>query len=320
MKLGLAFDPGQYAYWQERITSTLCDLVPDLVTVDCSTREAFDRHAPEVIVGHESEALIACLQGPPTRLKWVQIMSAGLDRTLGVIGNAPVPFRITNVRGIHAEAMAEYLLAVLLYFEKRLGFFGECKAQKRWSRSSLGQLAGKRLLVCGAGGIGRRVGEVLAAVGVEAEAIARTPGPRAPFNRIHGLATLPGIVGEFDYVFCALPLTTATRGVFSREVIQAMRPGAIFVNIARGEMVDDQALIDALASGQLAGAALDAFRDEPLPPDSPLWDVPNLLITPHVSGRFGAGHELGLAVLRDNMSAYLSGAPLITEVFPERGY
>lgn len=320
MKVGLCFAPERYGYWEARISSALANLVPDLILVDCSTPESFRRQTPEVVVGHESEALIAGMLAPPRPLRWIQIMSAGVDRSLAAIGGVPVPFRISNVRGIHAQAMAEYLLAVLLYFEKRLGRFAENMSHQRWERPALGQLAGKRLLVCGAGSIGYPVGVALAGLGVTVEAVTRHTTSPAPFRCNHRLAALPEVVGAFDYVFCALPLTDQTRGAFNRDVIGAMKSGALFVNIARGELVDESALMDALLSGRLAGAALDAFHEEPLPADSPLWSMPNLLISPHVAGRFESGHELGLGVLRDNMAAYLAGTPLLTEVFPEQGY
>ncbi|WP_181869941.1 D-2-hydroxyacid dehydrogenase [Halomonas sp. DQ26W] len=247
-------------------------------------------------------------------------MRSGVDRLLEAIGGAPVTFRITNVRGIHAQAMAEYLLAVLLHFEKRIGTFVENGVHGHWERPTLGQLAGKRLLVCGAGGIGLPVGAVFDGLGVTVEAVARETSPRPPFRCVHPLSALPDVIGAFDYVFCALPLTHETRDVFNRGVIDAMKPGAFFVNVARGELVDEWALMESLRAGRLGGSVLDAFREEPLPSDSPLWTTPNLLITPHVAGRFPLGHELGLAVLRDNMTAYLAGSPLLTEVFPQRGY
>ncbi|MFQ3788194.1 D-2-hydroxyacid dehydrogenase [Halomonas sp. A29] len=320
MKVGLCFPPESRVYWEQKVSSALVELVPDLTLLDCSEPNSLNCRVPEVVVGHESEALIDGLAAPPASLRWVQIMSAGADRLLEAIGSAPVAFRITNVRGIHARAMAEYLLAVLLHFEKQLGRFAENMEHRQWERPILGQLTGKRLLICGAGGIGQPVGAVLDGLGVRVEAIARDARPRAPFQRVHLLAELPEVVGAFDYVFCALPLTRETRDVFNRDVIDAMKPGAIFVNVARGELVDESALIASLCTGRLAGAALDAFREEPLPSDSPLWSTPNLMITPHVAGRFASGHELGLAVFRENMAAYLTGAPLLTEVFPQRGY
>jgi len=321
MKVGLCFPPESYDYWEAKIAETLADLVPDLTLVDCSTKDALQRQSPEVVIAHEREALIdGLLLNSSDTLRWVQLMSAGVDRILGAIGNTSVPFRITNMRGIHGQAMAEYLLAVLLYFEKQLGRFSENMTHRRWERPSLGQLAGKRLLVCGAGSIGQPVGAAMDCLGVSVEALSRSSRARPPFQRIHRLRSLSEVVGTFDYVFSALPLTNETRGAFNRDVIGAMKPGAIFVNVSRGELVDEDALIKALLSGHLAGAALDAFREEPLPDASPLWSVPNLLVMPHVAGRFEAGHQLGMAVLRKNLKAYLSGAPLLTEVYPLRGY
>jgi len=296
----------------------------DLIAADhlvcCPNRSALDQAAPDAIIGHQSDDLSAYLVSRPAQLEWVQIMSAGLDRTLGALGSGPVSFRITNMRGIHADAMAEYFLAAVLHFEKQLDHFTAAQSRADWSRRPLGQIRGKRLLVCGAGAIGQRVGEVFCALGGSADAIARSTGPRAPFGSVFTLDRLAAVVGHYDHVLCALPLTGETRGVFDATVFGAMKPGAIFVNIARGEQVDDAALIAALESGHLRGAALDVFRTEPLPPDSPLWQVPRLLITPHVSGLFEGGHDAGLDLVRRNLQAYLAGAALVSEVFTDRGY
>jgi len=161
---------------------------------------------------------------------------------------------------------------------------------------------------------------VYCALGGSADAIARSTSPRTPFSDVFGLGRIAERIGCYDHIFCALPLTDETRGVFGPAVIGAMKPDAVFVNIARGEQVDDAALITALEAGHLRGAALDVFATEPLPKHSPLWSTPRLLITPHVSGLFDGGHELGLDLVRRNMKAFLAASPLASEVYADRGY
>ena len=320
MKIALSFAEPRVPYWQERLSDALSEIVHEADFVPCSNVDALQALSPAIIIGQESPDLISYLCSHPPTLQWVQLMSAGLDKTLAALGGLQVAFRISNMRGIHADAMAEYFLAVVLHFEKNLDHFITSQARTNWSRRPLGQISGKRLLVCGAGAIGQRVGEVYCALGGTADAIARNFGSRPPFGAVFGLDQVSERIGEYDHVFCALPLTDETRGVFGPTVIGAMKPGAIFVNIARGEQVDDAALIAALQAGHLRGAALDVFATEPLPPESPLWSAPRLLITPHVSGLFDGGHDLGLDLVRRNMQAFLAGSPMASEVFPDRGY
>lgn len=320
MKVALSFPCARMAYWHERLSRALTVIVPDSGIVPCADLCALQALGPDVIIGQESPDLINYLTIRPPTLQWVQLMSAGLDKTLTSLGTSPVPFRISNMRGIHADAMAEYFLSVVFHFEKNLDHFIASQSQADWSRRPLGQIRGKRLLVCGAGAIGQRVGEVFCALGGSADAIARRAGARPPFGAVFGLDQIADRIGAYDHIFCALPLTGETRGVFGPKVINAMKPGALFVNIARGEQVDETALIAALEAGFLRGAALDVFSTEPLPKESPLWHAPRLLITPHVSGLFEGGHDLGLDLVRRNMQAYLAGAPMASEVFPDRGY
>lgn len=320
MKVALSFPAARLPYWQGRLTEALAAVAHPGDFVPCEDLHALQALEPEIIIGQESPDLLDYLITRPPALRWVQFMSAGLDKTLAALGASEVRFRISNMRGIHADAMAEYFLSVVLHFEKNLDHFISSQAHADWSRRPLGQIRGKRLLVCGAGAIGQRVGEVYCALGGSADAIARSVGVRPPFGTVFGLDKIVDRIGCYDHVFCALPLTEQTRGIFGPRVISAMKPGAILVNIARGEQVDESALIAALDAKHLRGAALDVFATEPLPPESPLWRTPGLLITPHVSGLFDGGHDLGLALVLRNMQAFLAGLPMASEVYPDRGY
>lgn len=307
-------------YWMRRLKETFSPFSGSVSLVPCADLAALESVNPEIVVGQESSDLIRYLSSRPPALRWVQFLSAGLDKTLQALGEGGVAFKITNMRGIHSSAMAEYFLAVALYFEKNLDHFVAAQGAREWSRLPLAQMRRKRLLVCGAGAIGQGVAAAFCAMGGRADAVARTPEAREPFGETFSLSALENIAGEYDYIFCALPLTEETRQAFNARVFRAMRKGAIFVNIARGDLVDEQALIEVLKTGHLRGAALDVFTIEPLPAGSPLWSTPRLLITPHVSGLFAEGHDLGLDLVFRNMSAFIEKRPLESEVFPDRGY
>jgi phosphoglycerate dehydrogenase-like enzyme len=320
MKIALSFPSERMAYWQERLSEALSEFAGLSEFFCCEDMHSLQSLAPEVIIGHESPYLITYLATSPPSLKWVQFMSAGLDETLTRLGQVALPYRISNMRGIHADAMAEYFLSIALYFEKGLDRYTGLQQRRLWLRQPLGQIKGKRLLACGAGAIGTRVAEVFCELGGRADAIARHQSMRAPFEKVFPLSSLKKIIGLYDYVLCALPLTDQTRGIFNADVIEAMKISAVFVNIARGFQVDEEALMVALKSGQLRGAALDVFSTEPLPDTSPLWMTPQLLVTPHVSGLFHEGHDLGLDLVHKNMQAFIKGTAMSSEVYPFRGY
>ncbi len=253
-------------------------------------------------------------------LRWVQSIAAGVDRLLfPALVEADVV--VTNARGVFEDAMAEYVLGLLLAFAKDLPGTLAWQRERRWEHRETERLAGARLLVVGLGPIGRAVARLARAVGMEVEGVASAPRPGdGVVARVGGPEELPRLLAGADYVVNALPLTARTRGLFDAAAFAAMKPSARFVNVGRGGTVDEEALAAALREGRLAGAALDVVQTEPLPPESPLWDVPGLLLSPHMSGDAVGWKERVVALFLDNLDRYVSGRPLRNVVDKRRGY
>lgn len=255
------------------------------------------------------------------RLRFIQSISAGTDqydrerlRARGV--------RLASAAGVNANAVAEHALALLLALTRRLPEAVTNQARRHW-RGMLGDLAlreqeltGKTLLLVGLGRIGNRIAELARAFGMRVVAVRRDPSAgAAAAHEVHALAALDRLVPAADVLLLACPLTPETEGLVGRELLARLPPGALFVNVARGRCVDEAALVAALASGRLAGAAIDVTRDEPLPPASALWAAPNLLLTPHTAGETRAYEDRVLDLLVENVARLARGEErLVNEV------
>lgn len=218
------------------------------------------------------------------RLRWIHVAAAGVDKLLfpELVESDVV---VTNARGIFDRPIAEFVLGALLAHVKLLREGYDLQRDHVWRHRETGPVQGRRALVVGTGSIGREIGRLLHAVGLQVTGAGRSARTGDPdFADVVSSAALAEHVGAFDFVINVTPLTDATRDLFDRTVFAAMRPSAYFVNVGRGQSVVEDDLLDALRAGELAGAALDVFRTEPLPADSPLWDEPALSISPHLSG------------------------------------
>ncbi len=217
-------------------------------------------------------------------LAWIHATSAGVDRVLiPELVASPVP--LTNARGVFDRAIAEYVLGAMLLFAK--DFTGNLRNQRkrRWQHRETERLVGKRLLVAGAGSIGSAIGALARACGVQVTGLAGRRRERDPvFGMVHGAEDFHALLGDADFIAVAAPLTAATRRMFDDAAFSALKPGARLINVGRGEIVDTGALMRALDSGHLAGAALDVFEEEPLPANHPLWTTPNVMISAHMAG------------------------------------
>lgn len=251
-------------------------------------------------------------EGPVPR--WVHTASAGVDRLLGPRLRS-CDTVVTNARGVFDQPIAEYVAALLLARAKDLP--GTLAAQERraWHHRETRRLAGSRACVVGGGPIGRAIVGVLKALGVTATLVGRTARPG-----VHGPEDLDRLLSRADWVVCAAPLTEETRGMFGRRRFDLMQPSAYFVNIGRGALVDEDALLRALADRWIAGAALDVFQHEPLPADSPLWSAPELLVSPHMSGDVLGWRDQLAGQFVDLYEAWAAGKPLWNVVDKERGY
>ncbi|WP_327246192.1 D-2-hydroxyacid dehydrogenase [Streptomyces sp. NBC_01320] len=272
-------------------------------------------HADALLVwDFTSDAVRAAWPGDGPRPRWVHTASAGVDRLLcpELAGSDTV---LTNARGIFEQPIAEYVLGLVLAFAKDVPGTLELQRRRSWHHRESQQLAGTRAVVVGAGPIGREITRLLNALGVQVALVGRTAR-----RTIHGADDLDRLAALADWVICAAPLTERTRGMFDARFFGLMQPSARFINVGRGPMVVEGDLADALRRRWIAGAALDVFQHEPLAPDSELWDVPGLIVSPHMSGdTVGWRDRLGEQFV-EMYERWAAGEPLPNVVDKQRGY
>ncbi len=255
-----------------------------------------------------------------TDLAWIQSGSAGVDGLLfpELVESHVV---VTNARGVFDDAMAEYVLGLMLLLSK--GLLGVLDRQRRaeWQPRDSERLSGQHVLVVGVGPIGRAIGRACRGFGMAVRGMGRTarPGDEV-FDTIHGLDELADVVRWADFVVNVLPSAPGTARAFDARVLARMDPRARLINVGRGSTIDEGALVEALREGRIAGAALDVFEREPLPPGSPLWTMPGVVVSPHMSGDFAGWREAVVEIFVENLDRYLSGKPLLNVVDKARGY
>jgi len=217
------------------------------------------------------------------KVRWVHISAAGVNPLMFPALRESETV-VTNARGVFEGAMAEYALGMMLYFAKRLDRSVANQRQHRWEFYLSDMLEGATVVIVGMGAIGRTLALKARALGMRTIGVRRSGAPDPAADIVVPVTRMREVLGEGDYVVIFTPLTDETRGQFGRAEFEAMKPGAVLVNLGRGGIVDEQAMLDALVSGRLRGAGSDVFAEEPLPADSPLWEAPNLLISPHLGG------------------------------------
>jgi phosphoglycerate dehydrogenase-like enzyme len=253
-------------------------------------------------------------------LRWVHAASAGVNHVLTpeVVASDVI---VTNSRGVFDQPMAEYVLALTLALAKDLPTTLNSQRERRWHHRETERVGGTRVLVAGTGPIGRAIGRTLTAAGMRVTGLGRTPRSTDPdLGEVFPMSSLREVVPDMDWVVLAAPLTDETRGMVDATVLAAMKPTARLVNVGRGPLVVQDDLERALAAGGLAGAALDVFADEPLPESSPLWGMPNVIVSPHMSGDVVGWQSELTALFLDNLTRYLDGEPLRNVVDKARGY
>jgi phosphoglycerate dehydrogenase-like enzyme len=261
------------------------------------------------------------------RLRWIQVTAAGVGHMLfpELVESAVV---VTNGRGIHAVAMAEHTIGVILAFMRKLHLARDEQQRRRWTQRELwanapefGELAGRTMLLVGLGSVGEEIAVRASAMGLHVIAVRRHPRPEpGPAAEQWGPERLPELLARADFVVLAAPLTAETRGLIGREALARMKKDAFLVNLGRGNLVDEDALIECLRAGRIAGAALDVFREEPLPAESPLWDMPHVIVTPHISGLGPRYWERAMDLFARNLHAWRAGQPLVNVVDKRAGY
>ncbi len=257
-------------------------------------------------------------------LRFVQATAAGAGEQVRAARLTPAELgrvAIASASGVHAVPLAEWSLLGLLAFTKGLPRLRRDAAERRWDHYPVAELRGRTLLVVGIGEIGAEVARLAGALGMRVLGVKRdTTEPVEHVEAVHPPSAIDDLVAEADAIVITLPLTEETRGLISRSTIGRMREGAIVVNVGRGAVIDEEALIDALASGRLAGAALDVFAEEPLPESSPLWELENVIVSPHTSALSWHENERIVELFADNLRRYLSGEELRSRVRPSVFY
>jgi phosphoglycerate dehydrogenase-like enzyme len=271
--------------------------------------------------------------GRAPRLAWVHSASAGVERALtpaarqrGIV--------ITNARGVFSRPIAEYVMLMILAVSRRLPQLLELQRERTWQPLEGVELRDVTVGIVGLGSIGRAVGALATAFGCRVIATRRRvtaplepAGPEADgeeaavaLDRVLGPTELPVLLRGSDFVVLAAPLTPETEGMIDADALAAMKPGAWLINVARGRLVDERALVRALRDGRLGGAILDTFREEPLPPASPFYDLPNVIVTPHTSWSSGRVLDRSVELFCDNLRRFSAGESLLNVVDPAAGY
>lgn len=307
-----------YPGFSEALREQLAEAFPEREFVVWASPEEF-------IEGIADVELLLALRPPRAHwsraraLRFIQVPGAGLDSLL------PAPdlserVRIANARGVHDPEMSEFVLASILALVKHIPRALDQQRRREWRPFASRSLAGGTVGILGLGAIGSALARRCKALGMRVVGTRRHPAPLPDVDAVYAADETRRVLAESDVVVVALPLTDETRGSIDARAIAAMKPRAWLVNVGRGGIVDEIAVVRALERGALAGAAFDVFVDEPLPPESPLWDAPNLLVTPHVAGLFPDYLKRVGALFVENIRRCEAGQPLLNEVDRSRGY
>lgn len=304
--------------WKEDAFGVLREQHPDVEFVRATTQDEAIRElvdADVLVVGgpfYKGKLAVAANNAAP-RLRWIQSISIGIDEFEK--GGVPAGAVFTNAAGLKGGTVGEHAMTLLLAYMHMVPQMAKLKAERRWGREDLrhdtATLEGKTVLVLGHGSIGQEVGRKAQAFDARVIGINRS-GSAAPYaDEIHPIAKLTDVLGEADAVISTLPLSADTRHLMGEKQFRAMKPGAIFVNVGRGGTVDHDALKNALSSDHLGGACLDVFEDEPLAPEDTFWDMPNVLISPHIGGNGGPIQTTFTRLVGENLQRLKDGKDLI---------
>jgi D-2-hydroxyacid dehydrogenase (NADP+) len=256
------------------------------------------------------------------KLRWIQVISAGVDRWIGTdVWQSRVI--LTGVSGIHATPIGEFVMMLMLMFAKKtlLGF--KMMRSRRWRRYQAGTLHDKTVGIVGLGHIGREVARLSKAFGMKTIATRRSakkPGTARHVDLLLPPKRMKQMLAASDFVVVCVPLTPETRHIIGKSELDAMRPSAVLINIGRGHLIDEKALIRALEKKQIAGAGLDVTYTEPLPKDSPIWRLDNVILSPHISGDMEDYMSHATGVFCENLRRYIDGKRLLNVVNRKKGY
>lgn len=283
----------------------------------CAQKQEFEAHLPEadVVWGAMRPSQISL----GTRLKLIQVQSAGVDHMLSP-ELTQSPTRLCTASGIHSETIAEHVLGMMLSLVRGYPSHIQNQQKRLWNPREPELLQGKTLGIIGFGAIGQAIGLRARAFGMKVIGVRKTPSQSPAAHEVWADERIDELLPLVNHLALAVPLTPETRGLMNRTRLKLLRKDAYIYNIARGDVVDEAALIELLQSGHLAGAGLDVFETEPLPETSPLWELPNVLITPHCAGAMPDYRERAFKIFLENLERFMQGKELINEVDKKAGY
>jgi phosphoglycerate dehydrogenase-like enzyme len=341
----IALSPILSARWRARDLERIREAAPGSRLVTISTEGLADGPLEDVEVLLRgfltAEAFDRVIARSP-RLAWVHSASAGVERVL-TPASLDRGLVITNARGVFSRPIAEYVVMMILAVSRRLPQLLELQRERTWQPLEGAELRDVTVGIVGLGSIGRAVGALATAFGCRVVAIRRRteagaaahpadgggeeeaghgdrPLGEVMLDRVLGPEALAELLAESDFIVLAAPLTPETDGMIDAAALSAVKPGAWLINVSRGRLVDERALLRALRDGPLGGAVLDTFREEPLPPGSPFYDLPNVIVTPHTSWSSGRVLDRSVGLFCENLRRFRVGATLLNVVDPSAGY
>ena len=254
-----------------------------------------------------------------TSLRWIQVTSAGTE-FLAPAAARLADVAVTNARGVHAQPIADYVMTAAVMLQSSWPDFVREQAAHRWRRRPVQTLTGTTMGIVGLGSTGQEIARRAVVSGMRVLGVRRSGEPMAGVDAVYPPERLGTFLAQCDFVVLALPATRSTRALLGAAQFRAMKRSAFVINIARGSIVDEPALVHALESGTIAGACLDVFAVEPLPEDSPLWSLRNVIVTPHIAGMRADYEPRLMEIFVDNLARFEAGEPLRNRVDPERDF
>ena len=309
----------------EETAQQVRDAHPDLDIHTCNSFAAL----PDKITETGAEVVYSIRFEPDTpypreavvenpQVKWLAVGGSGTDH----IGQwDPQAVTVTNAAGSAADMMAEYTLGTMLAFSLDLRVFHAAQRRREWlPMGKVRPIEGSTLLIIGLGQTGQATARRAKAMGLTLLGVRARPKDTPHVDEVHGIDALPHLYPRADFILVCVPLLPSTRGLIDQAGFQAMKPGAVLIDVSRGGVCNEAALINALINGPLAGAALDVFTTEPLPQDSPFWGMENVILTPHCSSVYDGWYRRTAQMFADNLTRYRKGQTLMNIVDPARGY
>ena len=334
---GIALSPILSARYRSRDLERIRAAAPDATIVTVSVEGLADGPLDDVEVmlrGYLSAEAFDRIIARAPRLSWVHSATSGVERAL-TPASRERGIVVTNARGVFSRPIAEYVLMMILAVSRRLPQLLELQRERTWQPLEGAELRDVTVGIVGLGSIGRAVGALATAFGCRVVAVRRSghagsgsislddegrPLGEVMLDRVGGPESLPELLAESDFIVLAAPLTPETEGMINAETLAMVKPGAWLINVARGRLIDERALLRALEEGDLGGAVLDTFRDEPLPALSPFYDLPNVIVTPHTAWSSGRVLDRSVELFCDNLRHFAAGEPLVNVVDPNAGY